>query len=102
MKGPLADVRKFHTTRSPLKIMKDDFCFMLKALFVLEIFMFMSWLFDYVEKRLNKKVIPKCMASQSGQQMIKIHISPNIWRSKDNQAMGLSQLIEHNLQNIIL
>ena len=42
------------------------------------------------------------MASQSGQQMIKIHISPNILRSKDNQAMGLSQLIEHNLQNIIL
>ena len=29
---------------------------MLKALFVLEIFTFLSWLFGYVEKRLGKEV----------------------------------------------
>ena len=35
--------------------MKNDFYFMLKALFVLEIFRFLSRLFDSVEKQLNKK-----------------------------------------------
>ena len=30
---------------------------MIKALFVLEIFTFLSWLFDYVEKRLDKKAM---------------------------------------------
>ena len=29
---------------------------MLKTLFVLEIFKFLSWIFGYVEKRLDKKV----------------------------------------------
>ena len=36
--------------------MKNVFYFMLKALFVLEIFTFLSWLFGYTEKRLEKKV----------------------------------------------
>ena len=30
---------------------------MLKALAVLEIFTFLSWLFDYAEKRLDKKAM---------------------------------------------
>ena len=29
--------------------------FMLKALFILKIFIFLSWLFGYVEKRFDKK-----------------------------------------------
>ena len=33
------------------------FYFLLKALFVLEIITFLSWLFRYVEKRLDKKAI---------------------------------------------
>ena len=37
--------------------MKNDFYFMLKTLFVLKIFTFLSWLFDCVEKRLDKKVM---------------------------------------------
>ena len=37
--------------------MKNAFYFMLKALFVLEIFAFLSWLFSYVEKRLDKKAM---------------------------------------------
>ena len=36
--------------------MKNAFYFMLKALFVLEIFKFLSWVFGYVEKQLDKKV----------------------------------------------
>ena len=35
---------------SPLKMMKSAFCFILKALFVLKIFKFLSWLFVHVEK----------------------------------------------------
>ena len=38
-------------------MMKDAFYFVLKALFVLEIFTFLSWIFGYVEKRLGKKIM---------------------------------------------
>ena len=31
-----------------------------------------------------------------------MHIFPNISRSKENQAMKLGQLIEHNMRNIFL
>ena len=58
---------------------------MLKALFVLEIFTFLSLLFGYVEKRLDKKTMVKFIESQTGQQIITIHVLPNILRSKDNQ-----------------
>ena len=46
---------KFLTIWSPLNMMKNAFYFMLKALFVLEIFPFLSCLFGYVEKWLDKK-----------------------------------------------
>ena len=36
-------------------MMKNVFYFMLKALFVLEIFIFLPGLFDYVDKRVAKK-----------------------------------------------
>ena len=35
---------------SPLKVMRNTFYFILKALFVLKIFKFLSWLFGHVEK----------------------------------------------------
>ena len=37
--------------------MKNAFYFTLKALFVYEIFTFLTWLFGYVEKRLDKKAM---------------------------------------------
>ena len=40
------------------------------------------------------------MTSQPGQQIITIHILPNMSRSKDNQAMKFSQVIEDNKRNI--
>ena len=55
--GPHMGVRQFLRNESCLKIMKNAFYFMLKALFVLEIFTFLSWLFGYVEKRLDKKAM---------------------------------------------
>ena len=42
------------------------------------------------------------MTSQIGQQIITIHILPNISRSKGNQKMTFGQLIEYNLRNIVL
>ena len=41
------------------------------------------------------------MTSQNGQQIITIHIMPNISRNKANQAMKLSQVIEYNARNIL-
>ena len=37
-------------TESPLKMMKNAFYFILKALFFLKIFKFLSWLFVHIEK----------------------------------------------------
>ena len=42
------------------------------------------------------------MTSQTGQQIITIHISPNISRSKGNQTMEFGQLREYSKRNIIL
>ena len=42
------------------------------------------------------------MASQTGQQIITIHIFPNILRSKCNQAMKFGQLTGYNMRNIFL
>ena len=53
--------------------------FMLKALFILEVITFLSWLFGYVEKWLDDKtnrLISKFITTQTGQQIIKIHILP--------------------------
>ena len=42
------------------------------------------------------------MTSQPGYQTITIHISPDISRSKDNQAMKLGQLTAYNMRKIFL
>ena len=43
----------------------------------------------------------KFVTSQSGKQMITIHVLPNISRSKGIQTMKFGQLIEYNI-NIVL
>ena len=52
-KGALPGLKQFWATRSPLKFMKNNFYFTLKALFVLKMFTFLSRFFGYVEKRLD-------------------------------------------------
>ena len=42
------------------------------------------------------------MTSQTGQQILKMHILPNISRSKENQAMKFDQLKKCSLRNIFL
>ena len=55
LKGALSGLRQFLVTESSLKMMKNTFHFTSKALFVLKIFNFLSWLFGHVAKRLKKK-----------------------------------------------
>ena len=45
--GTLLGLRQFLATESPLKMMKNAFYFMLKALFVRKIFQFLSSVFGY-------------------------------------------------------
>ena len=87
-----------------LKMMKNLFYFILKALFVLQIIKFSSWRFGYVEKNLIKKLglFSKFMTSQTGQKIIAIHILPNISRGKSKQTMKLGQIIEYSMRNIFL
>ena len=42
------------------------------------------------------------MTSQTRKQIIKIHMLPNIPRSKGNKTVKFGQLIEHNMRNIFL
>ena len=53
--SPFTVVVFIYFKESSIKILKNAFYFMLKALFLLEIFNFLSLLFVYVEKRLDKK-----------------------------------------------
>ena len=58
-KGALTGLRKFCKTESPSKMMKKAFYFTLKALFVLNIFKFSSWLFGQSNSKLISLRIDK-------------------------------------------
>ena len=84
--------------------MKNAFYFVFKDLFVLEIFICLSIFFGYVKNGLRRKLwlISKFMTLQTEQQIITIHILPNISRSKGNQAMIFSEIIKYTMRNIFL
>ena len=42
------------------------------------------------------------MISQTGQQLIAIHILSNISRNKGNKTMKFGQLLEYNMRNIFI
>ena len=46
------------------------------------------------------KLISKFMTPQTVQQIITIHILPNIVKNKGNQAVKIGQLIEYKVRNI--
>ena len=83
-------------TGSPLKMVKNAFYFILKALFLLRVLNFLSWLFFQVEKAawLEKDKVN-----------FKVHnvttwltniCNPYISRSKSNQTLNFGQSIEYN------
>ena len=53
LKVALSGMRQFFVTEIPLKMKKNTFYFILKALFILKMFKFISWLFGHVEKQLD-------------------------------------------------
>ena len=55
IKGTLSGLKQFLAAENPLKMMKNTFYFMSKALFVLKIFKFLSRLFGHAAKWLDKK-----------------------------------------------
>ena len=67
--------------------MMNAFYFTLKALFVLEILKFLSWLFGHVKNSLIRKtkIISKFIMSQPGKHTITLHILTNISKSKGNE-----------------
>ena len=93
--SPLLSLRQFLAAESPFKMIKYDFCFMLKPLLILEIFKCLPWLFGRGGKRLDHKaeVNFKLMTLQTGKQIITIHILPNISRSKWNQEIKICSII---------
>ena len=83
-------------------MMQNLFYFTSKALFVLNIFKFSSWLFCHVAKQLDlkDKVNSEFYDVTSWLTNIAINILPNIPRSKRNQTMKFGQLKEYNMRNI--
>ena len=85
----------------PFKNDKNALYFMLKALSVLEIFTFLSWLFVYVEKQLSKCCF-KIYDVTDWTTNIKIHMLPNIEISKGYKALKFIQLVKYNMKIIFL
>ena len=67
--------------------MKSDFYFILKALFVLTIFKFLSGIFGHEEKTAKIRLISKFMTSKPSYQTITIHILPSTSWSNGKQTM---------------
>ena len=103
--SPLKKICIICLIQSLLKMMKNAFYFILKALSILKIFKFLSRHFGHVWKMawLNRlKLTSKFMTSQPGFQAIPILILPNISQSKGSQTIKFGQLIECNMRNIFL
>ena len=79
-------------------MMKNAFYFILKVLFVLKIFKFLSRLFGNGLIR-KIRLTSEFLTSQPGSQTIAIHILPDISQSNGNQTMKFGQLIEYNKRN---
>ena len=67
-------------------MMENAFYFIFKALLVLQIFEFLSWIFGHVKKRLDKKD----------------KVNFKIEMKRDNETMKRGQLIKYNMLNIFL
>ena len=77
--------------------MEKTFYFTLKALFVLKIFKFLSWLFGHVKKSLIRGINFKIYDVTNWKT---IYILTKISKSKGNQTMRFGQLVEYKMRNI--
>ena len=86
-----------------LKMMKNAFNFILKALFVLKIFKFLTFWPCRRNGVIRKiRLIAKFLTPHSGKQTNTIHLLPNTSRSKKNQTLKFGQIIEYNNRNIYI
>ena len=76
--------------------MKNAFNFIIKALLVLKILKFLSWLFVHVEKQLDyeDKLNFKIYDVTIWLNRVIIHILSNISQNKNTQTMKFGQLIQ--------
>ena len=109
LKDALSGLRRFLATENPLKVMKIVFYFAIKALYVLKIFRFLSWIFGQVEKlfdqkdQVDLKIYDVTTRETNNYNTHRgIEYTQNISRSKGNQTKKSGQLIEHNMRNIFL
>ena len=76
-------------------MMKNAFYFILKALFVLKIFTFLSLLFGHVEKRIDKKDKVNFKFYDVASWLTKtilIHLLRNISRNKGNEIWSVNRM----------
>ena len=103
LKGPLSGLRQFLKTESPLKMIKMAFIHVNSPFPSLDIYIFVLTLFIW-KKGLKRELwlISKFITSEAGQQIILIHVLPNILISKDNRIMKFGLLIKYSVRNIFL
>ena len=83
--------------------MKNAFYFASEALFILEIFKYLSLHFGHAENQFDEiGLIGRFLTLQPSKQAVAIHILRSISRSIANQAKKFGQLIEQNMKNIFL
>ena len=88
---------------SPLKMMKNAFYFTSKALSILKVFKFLSWLFGHIAEQVdNENKVNFKFCDVTAWLTIVLHILCNMSRIKGNQTMKFGQLIECNMRNIFL
>ena len=95
----------FCLNENPVKIMKNAFCFNLKALLVFKVFNFFILTFVAMQKSdlIRKlKLISKVITSQTGKQIITIYYLPNTSKRKGINVMKFDRLIEYNMRNMFL
>ena len=103
--SPSKKNRVIFLIESPLKMKKKSFLFHLKSSFrSQDIQVVVTTFWSCRKNGLIRKIrlTSKLMTSQTGLQIIAIHILSNITQSKGNQTMKFSQLIESNKRNIFL
>ena len=100
VKGTLSSLRQCLATKGPLKIIKNAFYFTLKALFILNIFKFLPWIFGHIkqldsEDKVNFKIYDVATWLRSN---ANTHINQYL----DNEAMKFGQFMEYVTRKIFL
>ena len=100
--SPWKKVDFIYFNENSLKMINSGFYFILKALFVLEIFKFLPRPFlILMENGLIRKLsqISKFMASQTWKLTVTSSILTDTLNSKDNQIIKFGLLIEHKMRD---